>query len=194
MGLTFRSRLSSPSVELTLSQSLVLEGLWRLFFTESWARVFSAFESRRSVSGTASFRSKKRMKQNNRQEKPLERIIKETTDTDNKNLKVINNSRQKIGDNHAGLSDNPTGNKEIKEDLGEMYKAQWKKPTPKVTKATKKSNIQRANMVLCGLPLTTFNLAALSPSQNSKSPFQRGKGKVTHRSMQALAEEKLFSG
>lgn len=33
--LTFRSRLSSPSVELMLSYSLVLEGLCRLFFTES---------------------------------------------------------------------------------------------------------------------------------------------------------------
>jgi hypothetical protein len=63
--LTFRSRLSSPSVELTLSYSRVLVGLWRLFFTESWARVFSAFESRRSVSGTASFKSKKRILQSN---------------------------------------------------------------------------------------------------------------------------------
>lgn len=58
-ALTFRSRLSSPSVELTLSYSRVRVGLWRLFFTESWARVFSAFESRRSVSGTASFKSRK---------------------------------------------------------------------------------------------------------------------------------------
>lgn len=36
-------------------------GLWRLFFTESWARVFSALESRRSVSGTASFKSRKKI-------------------------------------------------------------------------------------------------------------------------------------
>lgn len=55
--LTFRSRLSSPSVELMLSYSRVLEGLCRLFFTESWARVLSALESSLSVSGTASFRS-----------------------------------------------------------------------------------------------------------------------------------------
>lgn len=37
----------------------------------------------------------------------MERIVKETTGPDNKNLKVIINIGKKIGCNHASLSDNP---------------------------------------------------------------------------------------
>lgn len=119
--LTFRSRLSSPSVELTLSYSLVLEGLWRRFFTESWARVFSAFESRRSVSGTASFKSKKKMLQNDQGEKPLKRIDRETTDIDDKISRLSVNTRQETSDNHDSLTSHREQRNQA--DLGEIYKA-----------------------------------------------------------------------